>query len=178
MVKAWQKFFKVIWELWWGTVDYRNIIRSIIYCNLTISGISIISIIQTVILYNKYRPLLVLCYLSGVPSLDCIPCLKYLFHDLILKCQDMLLKNISNRNGELHYMLQVMKPFCDRDLLGYSHSNGKMKSAQLQLFFCTGFILMSLCCHKEWENNFAERENILLSLKNRKVMNWSLWLDV
>ena len=34
LIKAWQKIFKVAWRLWWGTVDYKNITRFIIYCNL------------------------------------------------------------------------------------------------------------------------------------------------
>ena len=31
-------------------------------------------------------------------------------------------------------MLQVMKLICNHELLGYSHSNGSMKSARRQLF--------------------------------------------
>ena len=86
----------------------------------------------------------------------------------------MSLKHTSNRNGELHHMLQVTKLFCNRDLVGYSHSNGKMKSARLQpffFFFGPGLISRSQCCYKERENNVVERENILLPLENRKVIN-------
>ena len=125
---------------------------------------------------------LVLCYLGGLPLLDSISWFEYLFHHLILKSQDMFLKHISNRNGEQHYMLQVMKLFCNCGLLRYLHSNGSMKSARLQLGL--GFTSLSPCCpknkqRKRWERKGTKRmRKYFVFLKNREVINWSVWLDV
>ena len=117
------------------------------------------------ILYNKYRLLLVLCR----------PYLKYVFHQLILKSQDTFLNHISNRNGEEHYMLQVIKLCCNSKLIGYLYSNGSMKSAQLAAFFFgLGCTLMSLCCCKNKQQKKFKKSEIIFFCIFEKSQNSKL----
>ena len=129
-----------------------------IYCTLANNKLLDLEYLQyshLVVLYNKYRLLLVLCYLGGLPLLDSIiSWLKYLFHHLILKGQDMFLKHISNCNGEQHYILQVIKLFCNCGLLRYLHSNGSMKSARMKLFS----LVWERCRKNKQQKRFKKNE--------------------
>ena len=58
-------------------------------------------------------------------------------------------------------MLQVIKLSCNRELLGYLHSNGSMKSVRLQLFSLVQDLLQYQCCRK---NNQQKRFK-----KNKKI---------